>query len=233
MTHKCLQCTVGVVKHVIIPAHDTWLKKDKQSRATELEVSKLLSSLDVFSRLASDDSAADHHSAYADDHDPAMLLRVDGHQNSHIFAVNIEGRSNGHRVDSVVFAFDKLGLAHDTIHWDVEAMVVLRRKAENAESTTLVPLRVFRVAAGQKTFHSKVSSFYPNRLSSIKCVEDNTATICWRHDDLRPIWCRARSRFRLQRSIEEFVEVLKLFDWMKDLRHVKLVESDEARDLSS
>jgi hypothetical protein len=115
----------------------------------------------------------------------------------------------------------------------MEAMVILWSKAEDAQSPALVPLCIFRIASGKKTLNGEVSSLHPDGLCGVKRIEHNTSTVSRRCDDLWSLRRRARSRLGLKCPVEELVEVAELLDGQENLGHVKLVEGDEAGDLSS
>lgn len=145
MTYQCLKRVRTVRDQVVVKLHDARLEQEKQSRASKLEVPQLLRSLDLLSLLASDDRRTDHHGTDANDHHSTVAHRVDWHANPNVLAIDVQGASDGHRIDRVVLTIEQLGLAHCAIHRDVEAVVVLGRESEDTESTIPVPLRILGI----------------------------------------------------------------------------------------
>ncbi|KAI6749094.1 hypothetical protein HG531_008041 [Fusarium graminearum] len=90
MTHQSFKCIVAIVHKIIIKDHSSRLKQEQDGAAAELEVSKLLCTLNLVALVAGDNSAAHHHSTHADDHDTAMSLAVNGDKNSHVLSVHIQ-----------------------------------------------------------------------------------------------------------------------------------------------
>jgi len=230
-THQSLQSPITVVHEIIIKPHHPRLKQTQQRRSTELEVTQLLSPLDAITRLPRDDSATDHHGTNANDHHTTVHLAIDRYTDADILAVDVERRANGHGVDGVVLAIDELGLPHDAVDGNVEAVVVLWGQSHDAQTAVLVALGVVGVGIAEEAFHREFAAFDPDALSVFHAVEDDGAAVGGRDDDVWVIRSRARASFGLELAVEELVEGLEGFCRVEDFAHIELVEVDEARDL--
>ena len=226
-----LERALGVVDEVLVVIHAAGLEQDEQRAAAELEVAELLAAGDVLPGLPRDDRAADHHGADADDHDAAVADRVDRHEDAHVFAVDVERGADGHGVDRVVLAFDRLGGAEDAVDGDVEAVVVLRREPENTQRAAFVALDVFWVRITQQSLEREFPPFDPDLGSVVDAVKHDGAAVGRRHDDVGVVGSGARAGAGFQRAVEELVERLELFQREQHLGHVELVERDETGDL--
>ena len=161
-----------------------------------------------------------------------MREGVDGHDDPHVLAEDVEGRTYRHRVDRVVFAGDGLRRSDDAVDRDVEAMVVLRRQAEDAERAVHVALGVGRIGVSEQARDRELAALDPDGRRVVDAVEDDGPAIRRRDDDLGVVGGRARPRLGLQPAIEELVERLELAQRQEDVGGVELVEGDEARNLT-
>jgi hypothetical protein len=156
---------------------------------------------------------------------------VNRHDNTHILAVDIERRADRHGVDGVVLSLDGLRAAHHSIDGDMEAMVILRRQAEDTQCTIGVSLYIFGVCVPKKALDREFASLDPDLGSGIHLVEDDGAAVGGGDDNARVVGRGAGARVGLEFAVEELVEVLEVFDGVENLRHVELMESDELGDL--
>lgn len=148
-------------------------------KLTKLEISKLFRPLDLLTSLPRDNRAPDHHGTDTDNHDTPMLDAVNRHDDPDVLAIHVQRAANGHGVDSIILAIDGLGLAHDAVDGDMEAMIVLRRESEDSERSVRVPLCVFRVSVAEKSLDRKFSAFDPDPLRIFHAVEDYRAAVGW------------------------------------------------------
>jgi len=230
-TYQRLQRRVGVVNQIIVVSHLSRLKQEQQRAAPKLEVSQLVGSLDLIALLACNHGAAHHHGTDANYHDATVRCRVNGADDADVLAIHIECGTDSHWVDGVVLALNQLWLVQDTVYGDMEAMIVLRRKSEDAQRAAVVPLCVCRVRLTQQPFDCELAPLDPNGLRRVDRVEDYGPAIGWRHNDPGVLWRRTWARIGLEGSVEEFVEALKLVRRHQHLSHVELVEGNKRRDL--
>jgi hypothetical protein len=87
------------------------------------------------------------------------------------------------------------------------------------------------VSITKKTLDAEFSTLDPDALCFVQAVENDGATVCWAHNDVRVVWSRARTSSRLQLAVEELVEALELFRRNQYLVHVQLMEIDKSLDL--
>lgn len=213
---------------IIIVSHLARFKEQQESTSTKLEVAQLLCPFYLLARTSCDDRATDHHCAYTDNHDPAVADRVNGNQDTNVFAIHVKSRTDGHRVDCVILAFDRLGLAHDAVDRNMETVIILGGEAEDAKGAANIPLRILRVRVTQKPLKREFTALDPDGLCCVNGIEYHRATICGGDNDTWIIRSGARSCPRLQRSVKELVKVLEFRCRQKDFGHVQLVEGDEA-----
>src|ERR1700761_4584943 len=113
----------------------------------------------------------------------------------------------------------------------MKAVVILRGEAENAHAAAFEALGFEGVGFAEEFVERVVSAFDPDARCVVDSVEDDGAAVCRGGDDLRSVRCAAWPGVRLQRPIEEFVEVLELGSWQEHLRHIELMEGNESRNL--
>ena len=160
-----------------------------------------------------------------------MAFGVDRYAHADVLAINIKGRTDGHGIDRVVLTLDQFRLAHNTIHWDVEAVIILRRKSEDSKCAIVEPLRILRIGIAEETCHTELAALDPDTLGILETVENDRATIGGADDDIRVIGRGARSSVGLQFTVKELVEGLELIGWQLNFTHIQLMEVDEAGDL--
>lgn len=232
MAYQCLQRRVRVVHQVVVKDHLAAFKQQHERAPAKFEVAQLLAAADLLTLATRDDGAADHHGADADDHDAAKLGRVDGHDDAHVLAVHVQRGADGHGVDRVVLAGDRLGLAHDAVDGDVEAVVVLRREAEHAQGAAgLVAAYVFGVCVAEEPLDAELAALDPNLGGRLDAVKHDGAAVGGRHDDARVVGRRAGARGGLERPVEKLVEALELVEREQYLGEIEAVEGDELGDL--
>lgn len=219
-TYQRLQGPVGVIHEVIIKAHRARLKEDKQRATTKLEVAQLFCALDCLTLLTRDDRASHHHGADTNDHYAAMGDRVDRHDDAHVLAVDIERRADRHGVHGVVLTLDGLGGSHHAVHGDMEAMVVLRRQAEDAQGAVGVPLHVFGIGVPKESLDGEFAALDPDLRGGVHLVEDDGSAVGGGDDDARVVGSGAGARVGLKFAVEELVEVLEVFNWVEHFGHV-------------
>lgn len=211
-TYQCFKCSARIVDEIIVEQHLSRLKQQQDGTSTKLEVSKLFRPLDLLSLLASNDCATNHHGSHTDDHDPTMLNAVNRYDNSDVFAIDVQRRSDSHGIDGIVLAFDSLGLTHDAINGDMEAMIILRRKSEDTQCTTFVSGSVFGIGISEQSLHVELTTLDPDLGRLGKAVEHDASAVGRRDDNSRVLRCRAGSCIWLQGTVEEFVEVLEVVE---------------------
>jgi hypothetical protein len=118
-----------------------------------------------------------------------MADRVNGANDTHIFTVHIQSRTNGHWVDCVVLSFNCLGLVKHTVHGDVKTVVVLWCKSEDTKRASVVAFGVFGVRIAEKALDGELTTLDPDRLCRVEVVENNRTAIGRRDNDPWVLGC--------------------------------------------
>ena len=95
----------------------------------------------------------------------------------------------------------------------------------------MVALYVLRVSVAKQALNGKVATLDPDGLCCVDGIENHCSTIGRRYNYSWVIGRRAWAGTRLECSVEEFVEVLKLVRWQQHFGHVELMEVDEGLNL--
>lgn len=231
VAYQRLKSAIAVRDQIFVEFHDAWFEEDQKCRTSKLEISKFFCSLDLVAFFTRNHRRTNHHGTHADDHHSSVALGVDWDDHADVFAIHVQGRTDGHWVYRVVLTLDQFWFTHNPVHWDVESMIVLRRKSEDSEATVLELLRVLWIGIAKQTCNAKLASFDPDALGILEAVENDRAAIGGTDDDIGVVGCGARPSVRLQFAVEELVESLEFVGRQQNLIHIQLMEVDEARNL--
>lgn len=161
-----------------------------------------------------------------------MLHGVKGNTDADVLAIYVERRADSHWVDGVVLALEELWFAHDAVDGDVEAVVVLGSKAEDAEGALLEAFGILGVRIAEEAGDGEFAAFDPDSGGVFDAVEGDAAAVGGGDDDFWVIWGAARAGVRLELAVEELVEGFERLERVEDLAEVELMEVNEALDIA-
>lgn len=100
--------------------------------------------------------------------------------------------TDSHGVHRVVLALDELRFSHDTVHWTMESVVILRRQSEDSQPSLLKPFGVLGVGITEESRDAEFATLDPDTSGIVQFVENDGPTIRGGHDNLGVFRGRAR-----------------------------------------
>jgi hypothetical protein len=161
-----------------------------------------------------------------------MSDAVNRDDDTDVLSIDVQRTSNGHWIDGIIFTIDLLWFSHHTVNRDVEAVVILRRKTEDTQTTVGVTFRIVRICGPQKSLNGELAALDPDFGRLIHAVKDDGSTIRGGDNDARVIRSGTWSCLWLKCAVKEFIEVFEILHGEQDLAHIQLMKIDELPNFS-
>jgi len=169
---------------------------------TKSEIPKLLSTFHILPFLYSSLDTANHHSSNTDSHHTAEVRAVYRDNLADILPIHIQSRSDSLRLNhttltnvtatrtnaayihSIILPRDISHRPNRTLNGRMEAVVILRCKSENRESTAGILSRLPLVGVAEESGNGEFAAFDPEACGLANGLECHQSTIGAAHDTI-------------------------------------------------